>query len=1087
MVPEAGYWLLPDELNDKEEEGSVGVFSCPKGACLQGGVCSAGRGGLLCSQCLAGYASAGSTCTRCGQLNTFAARMASLGLVSALLMLLWYIGAWKPYLQCRQRDAQGEGAEDAERKRPCTSGWASWLWSKIQLFRDSLKKKRFVDGRAPIRDYAKIVIGYYQIVSNFDTTYSVQWQPAVTRIWQYASILRADVFAVPGVSCLASNLSYHTILIICALFPLFIAFLFAIPSLILVLRRQTSSHRFKQVQDQATQTLMFFLFVTYPFLSYVAVQGFFNCRQVGSENYFARDMSVLCPYDHKTGSIFIWSIIATVLYPIGVPCLILFVLHWFRIPAMARKKADDALLRALIVVYKQASALADTQHVVNQLQGNTSASNTPLGTPLGSKGEKLAKILAALDSDARRSVDWPTFQTVLQSAVESNALFSGEESTDKIDLKQLQTLFEFPFEDCLPRQPPGLLASRRSQQSGSQSGSVTGADRSGTFFDRSASWSAEKAARRLERVELQAEARAALLARVLQVGKDLHQKGLISLPVLRWDEATEEERDAIDRVGFLFDSYKVEAWWFELAEMARKFVMSALVVYFYQGTPQQVMSGLFVTATYLFGFLKIAPYSSNHLETLQGLSLTAQSITLLYGLLLAVHSLQDVPIWGREEVRFRYLVLVVNVAMFLMPLLLLLPERIGWRKLLQKCRSPQQRRCRSEEELSTHSISSASDQQPKKDSFLCLQPPVPLRGSSEDVHAATLGAVDSRIANVAAAGVGLATSRGSGSVPTTSDADSAGSPEDTLCANRDQAGQQPAEAPTPQVEAEANEGSEPAHASGTDLEAPSLSPSKEARTSQAGRRDLVVVAASPPAQVGAAAGEARAGPANLELHAAAAAAVGGGSAGSAGRGHAVLGGAPSTLATLDAAGLELPQAEQARAEPASRRACSPVPEALSEAVREDQAEEWSGLSSARLEQLQLVTARAAGRGDVNPWAQARARRGLGFDDLEVALPPGGEEAEPALTPQPSPEVKPGGSGLVQLFQHMYGMCGRVDLRKAHRAGGEIPVQMSARQGGFTWRPRADPESEPSLRSSPSASLRAHGPLTSSGAASRAEV
>lgn len=54
MVPEAGYWLLPDELNDKEEEGSVGVFSCPKGACLQGGVCSAGRGGLLCSQCLAG-------------------------------------------------------------------------------------------------------------------------------------------------------------------------------------------------------------------------------------------------------------------------------------------------------------------------------------------------------------------------------------------------------------------------------------------------------------------------------------------------------------------------------------------------------------------------------------------------------------------------------------------------------------------------------------------------------------------------------------------------------------------------------------------------------------------------------------------------------------------------------------------------------------------------------------------------------------------------------------------------------------------------------------------------------------------------
>lgn len=293
--------------------------------------------------------------------------MASLGLVSALLMLLWYIGAWKPYLQCRQRDAQGEGAEDAERKRPCTSGWASWLWSKIQLFRDSLKKKRFVDGRAPIRDYAKIVIGETSN-SSLANRHPVRFDlchPDLSSAWVRRAMLtcvalllqatirlcrtstpripcsgsrrsrasgstppssgtspspslahalpspshpptlwlavmlsssdsltlhspsfpllassprlrvssRADVFAVPGVSCLASNrecqvlwtlccpwlqcptlttgrcpaVSYHTILIICALFPLFIAFLFAIPSLILVLRRQTSSHRFKQV------------------------------------------------------------------------------------------------------------------------------------------------------------------------------------------------------------------------------------------------------------------------------------------------------------------------------------------------------------------------------------------------------------------------------------------------------------------------------------------------------------------------------------------------------------------------------------------------------------------------------------------------------------------------------------------------------------------------------------------------------------------------------------------------------------------------------------------------------------------------
>ncbi len=73
---------------------------------------------------------------------------------------------------------------------------------------------------------------------------------------------------------------------------------------------------------------------------------------------------------------------------------------------------------------------------------------------------------------------------------------------------------------------------------------------------------------------------------------------------------------------------QVQVWWFEIAEMGRKFLLSALVVYMYRGSPQQVATGFFFTAVFLWGFLKMSPYSSKHLEALQGLSLSAQAITL---------------------------------------------------------------------------------------------------------------------------------------------------------------------------------------------------------------------------------------------------------------------------------------------------------------------------------------------------------------------------------------------------------------------------------------------------------------------------
>lgn len=44
---------------------------------------------------------------------------------------------------------------------------------------------------------------------------------------------------------------------------------------------------------------------------------------------------------------------------------------------------------------------------------------------------------------------------------------------------------------------------------------------------------------------------------LLKMGKQLIFIGVMAIPTVRWDSATEEEEQVVDRIGFLFDAYKV--------------------------------------------------------------------------------------------------------------------------------------------------------------------------------------------------------------------------------------------------------------------------------------------------------------------------------------------------------------------------------------------------------------------------------------------------------------------------------------------------------------------------------------------------
>lgn len=62
------------------------------------------------------------------------------------------------------------------------------------------------------------------------------------------------------------------------------------------------------------------------------------------------------------------------------------------------------------------------------------------------------------------------------------------------------------------------------------------------------------------------------VAWVVQTGQRLQGFGVLKSVEPRWDAGVAAEKEALDKVGFLFDAYRTDQWHYELIEMARKSV-----------------------------------------------------------------------------------------------------------------------------------------------------------------------------------------------------------------------------------------------------------------------------------------------------------------------------------------------------------------------------------------------------------------------------------------------------------------------------------------------------------------------------------
>jgi hypothetical protein len=145
---------------------------------------------------------------------------------------------------------------------------------------------------------------------------------------------------------------------------------------------------------------------------------------------------------------------------------------------------------------------------------------------------------------------------------------------------------------------------------------------------------------KVERCESQL--RGVLMVHLLSVAFMLQKEGVISCPSLEWDgDLGPEEQKVIGRLGFLLNAYSVQTWWWELLEMARKFVLTAGLPVFFRGSPVQMGLSLVLIFLYLMAHILMKPMLNQGLNIFQQLSFISQFFTVYGALMLIVKEYMD--------------------------------------------------------------------------------------------------------------------------------------------------------------------------------------------------------------------------------------------------------------------------------------------------------------------------------------------------------------------------------------------------------------------------------------------------------------
>ena len=161
---------------------------------------------------------------------------------------------------------------------------------------------------------------------------------------------------------------------------------------------------------------------------------------------------------------------------------------------------------------------------------------------------------------------------------------------------------------------------------------------------------------------------------VLEKAMDLANRGVIALPVVGWDGKEPGEQEALDRISFIFQAYKVKYYYYELLEMSRKVLMIGGMGMIYPNLPQQFAMGLAITGIWLVLGLRLQPWAHPGLNALNFFSLSFQALALFSGLLKKISLATKDSVTDTDELMSTGLQLTLQVLIVFVPASILIVE-----------------------------------------------------------------------------------------------------------------------------------------------------------------------------------------------------------------------------------------------------------------------------------------------------------------------------------------------------------------------------------------------------------------------------
>lgn len=493
-----------------------------------------------------------------------------------------------------------------------------------------------------------------------------------------APFLQVEVSELPVVFCKLGALGFYRQIQFVTIMPLVIMMIMSLPSAYVVIRGIIShggsfKHpKFSDAVNALASSLMMFLFLIYTSVSSKVVRCF-KCIDYGMDGSVLQDdHRIQCSNFNDLGSngsddyvyILGWASVFFVLYPIGIPLVVLFSMWRSKIPHMASTKINYARFLGLLQLRKsqvgtmtRAICANAVGRVVDEGEFDKRArflySTLYRSVHYDDPGDDsimkfdpqtlchaIAKVaglpfdaIAIADvQDLVRTYDLDQdglsvdeFSAMLLDLTAQVTLFTGYESLDKLSTEQLETLYEHDWTQSnklnFTEHEPNRVYEGLQAQTPISKASL---NRIHTKFQRvkkSKNVLDSRTVTRTASMNNREQHRAEMIEWLRRKAIQLEKVNKLRRPPAAWFKTgSDQERNAIARFGFVFMAYKVNFWYFELIWLGYKLTMSSLVI-LSETTEMQLFVASMATFAFMLLHLTYQPLTTDMLNRLMCASL----------------------------------------------------------------------------------------------------------------------------------------------------------------------------------------------------------------------------------------------------------------------------------------------------------------------------------------------------------------------------------------------------------------------------------------------------------------------------------